>query len=257
MRAPWGDFLSKNSEMATFCGSEPTSFTDAELQADYGTSTQPGVLVSANLANAARSTDGLVTQTALVAAVNSEMGRGIVPKPPSVDPTSGVDANAVQLYMQKEATFINALRLEYCFYEARYRYAVRQLIQLLQQGYSDTNTQNQTLIQKFLGFSQTLNRKLNDFSQLTNTITQIRNQQTQASSAGIDALNRQIAERTKKIEEQNAILSGGDGQTKLYKEMMKYTKERVDYTNNMLTLYAFMNVTALGLLVYLYSAMKE
>jgi hypothetical protein len=252
-----GNFLYKNSEMASFCGSEPTSFTDADLQADYGASTQPGVLVSANLANATRSTEGLVAQDALNAAVTSLMGRGIVPKPPSVDSTSGIDNAAVQLYAQKEAAFLNALRLEYCFYEARYKYAVRQLIQQLQNGYSDTNSANQALIQKFLGFSQTLNRKLNDLSQLTNTITQVRNQQTQASSAGIDSLNRQITERTKKIEEQNAVLSGGDGQAKLYKEMMKYTKERVDYTNNMLTMYAFMNVTALGLLVYLYSAMKE
>jgi hypothetical protein len=243
--------------MSSFCGSEPSSFTDADLTAEYGTSTQPGVLVSANLDSAARSTEGLLTQTALVAAVNSLMGRGIVPRPPAVDPTSGIDSNAVQVYTQKETAFVNSLRLEYCFYEARYKYAVRQLIQKLQDGYSDTNTQNQTLIKKFLTFSQTLNRKLNDFSQLTNTVTQIRNQQTQASSAGIDTLNRQIAERTQKIEQQNAILAGGDGQTKLYKEMMKYTRERVDYTNNMLTLYAFMNVTALGLLVYLYSAMKE
>lgn len=159
--------------------------------------------------------------------------------------------------MQKDAAFINRLRLEYCFYEARYKYAVRQLIQKLQDGYSDTNTQNEALIKKFLAFSQTLNRKLNDLSQISNMITEFRNKQTQASSAGIDALNRQIAERTQKIEEQNAILAGGDGQTKLYKEMMKYTRERVDYTNNMLTMYAFMNVTALGLLVYLYSAMKE
>lgn len=243
--------------MSSFCGAEPSSFTDAELMADYSTGSHPGVLVSANLGNAARSTDGLVTQTALVAAVNSLMGRGIVPKPPAVDATSGTDSNAVQVYMKKEAAFINGLRTEYCFYEARYKYAVRQLIQKLQDGYSDTNSQNKALIQKFLGFAQTLNRKLNDFSQLTNTVTQIRNEQTQASSAGIDSLNRQIAERTKKIEEQNAILAGGDGQTKLYKEMMKYSRERVNYTNNMLTMYAFMNVTALGLLVYLYSAMKE
>lgn len=65
-------------------------------------------------------------------------------------------------------------------------------------------------------------------------------------------LNSEIAARSEKLREQNKILSSEQATAVLYKDMVKYTKERADSANNLLTLYSFMNIVVLGLLVYLY-----
>ena len=254
------NFLGKNSDMASFCGAESNTFTDAELTADHG----PGLIASANLGNAGRESDGLLTQAAASTAVQTLTTAGLIPVPPTSTTTQGQDtgmpgseSSRIEAFMKKDRTFVEGIKHEYCFYDARYKYALRQLIQLLQAGYSDTNSKNQALIQKYLKFTQVLNRKLNDLSQITNTVTQTRIQQTQDSGTSINSVNAQMAERSKLLQHQNKILSTDQGATNLYKDMVGYTREKVNYTNNMLAMYSFMNITALGLLFYLYTAMRE
>jgi hypothetical protein len=44
-------------------------------------------------------------------------------------------------------------------------------------------------------------------------------------------------------------------QTKLYKEMERYSRQKANYTNNLLSLYSFLNLTALGMLFYIYRSL--
>ena len=250
--------------MASFCGAEPTTFTDADLTADYGASERPGLIASANLGNASRESDGLLVQAAIGTAVQTLTNSGLVPVPPTSTPTQGQDtqmpgseSSRIEAFMKRDRTFIEGVKREYCFYDGRYRYALRQLIKLLQEGYSDASSQNQVLIQKYLKLTQVLNRKLNDLSQITNAVTQVRLQQSQDNNTSINSLNGQLMQRSKLLQQQNKILSTDQGAANLYKDMVGYTREKVNYTNNMLTMYSFMNITALGLLFYLYTAMKE
>jgi hypothetical protein len=48
-----------------------------------------------------------------------------------------------------------------------------------------------------------------------------------------------------------------EASTKLKKEMVKYTEEKGRYSDNLLRLYSFLNMVALGLLVYVYRASKN
>jgi small-conductance mechanosensitive channel len=173
------------------------------------------------------------------------------------DQTVGSEQERIQAFLRKDKVFLESIKQEYCFYDSRYKYALRQLIGKLQAGYSESNSENQALIKKYLQASQTLNRKLNDLTQLTNTITQTRLQQTQDQSSAMNSLNAQLEERSKLLQKQNRILATEQGAANLYKDMTRYTKEKVDSTNNLLTLYSFLNITALGLIFYLYAAMKE
>jgi hypothetical protein len=253
------------------CTNQSTSFTDSDLAAEYAAGGQSGLLAAANLGSAARDDSGLLTPAAAQTATKSLMTAGIIPVPPQLGPmpgnqgsqlspqdqTAGNEQERIDAFMRKDKAFLEQVKREYCFYDARYKYALRQLIGKLQAGYSDTNSDNQALIKKYLQFSQTLNRKLNDLAQLTNVITQLRLQQTQDQNSSINSLNAQLEERSKLLTKQNKILSTEQGAANLYKDMTRYTKEKVDSTNNLLTLYSFLNITALGLIFYLYSAMKE
>ena len=73
-----------------------------------------------------------------------------------------------------------------------------------------------------------------------------------SSNTSINSLNDELLTKSKSLTKQNKILKSGQADAELYKEMVKYTREKTNYTNNMLMIYSFLNITALGLLFFAY-----
>jgi len=241
-----------------FCGAIPTSMTDTALQATFtSTNGSPSLMGSANLASAERTERGLLTSSATMAAVKALKAQGLIPTPPKIDATSVSETGPIEAYMKQDKTFVDNVKAEYCFYDGRYRYALQQLIKGLQQGYTDSNTTNQKTIQNYLKITQGLNRTLNDMTQIMNQITQQRKQETKDQSTSINSLNQELVSRGTQLSAQNDILQKEQGAANLYKEMVKFTREKANYANNMLALYSFLNITALGLLFYIYRSAGE
>jgi hypothetical protein len=238
----------------SFCGpNTSTNLTDSDLQAIYGTTTLPGLLPSDGFPDSERDDKSLLKKDALKTFVNTMTAAGKIPKPPSVSSQpSGIEA-----YMNKNKQFIENIKSEYCFYDSRYKYALNQLFNKLKSGYAQTDQTNQRLVQTYLQASVALNKKLNDLSQIMNEITVQRLEQTQGQNSEINTINSQLETRSKKLSEQYKILSSQQATATLYKDMVKYTKERADSTNNMLQLYSFMNIVMIGVLVYLYRSMSS
>jgi hypothetical protein len=234
-----------------FCGQIATNLTDSDLQAIYGTSTKPALLPHGGFSDSDRDGRGLLKSDVLTTTVASMTASGRIPKPPPMSATSN-EGKTVEEYMTKDRAFIDDIKLEYCFYDSRYRYALQQLFSKLEAGYTQANQQNQQLTNTYLAASTALNKRLNDLTQLCNEIAKSRLKYTQEQNTQINSLNTDLATRSDKLTEQNKILSSQQATAVLYKDMVKYTKERADSTNNMLTLYSFMNVVMVGLLVYLY-----
>lgn len=237
----------------SFCPTQDTSLTDTDLKSMYGTTTSPGLLPSDGFQQSDRESNGLLKADVLKTTVTSMTAAGKIPKPPSVSSNSG----DIELYMKKNRQFIENLKLEYCFYDSRYKYALNQLFSKLKAGYSQTDLTNQSLIQTYLQASVALNMKLNDLSQIMNEITKQRLEQTQGQNSEINTINHALDQRSKKLSEQYKVLSSQQATAILYKDMVKYSKERADSTNNMLQLYSFMNIVMVGVLVYLYRSMSE
>ena len=232
--------------------------TDTSLQAPYtSTNGSPSLMGSANVASAERTERGLLTPTATLAAVKALKAQGLIPTPPTITSNSVSETGPIEAYMKQDQDFVANLKAEYCYYDGRYRYALQQLIKGLQQGYTDSNTTNQQSIQNYLKLTQGLNRTLNDMTQIVNQITQQRRQETKDQSTSINSLNQELVSRGNQLGAQNDILQKEQGAANLYKEMVKFTREKANYTNNMLALYSFLNITALGLLFYIYRSAGE
>lgn len=232
--------------------------TDTALQAPYtSTNGSPSLMGSANVASAERTERGLLTPTATLTAVKALKAQGLIPTPPTITSNSVSETGPIEAYMKQDQDFVANLKAEYCYYDGRYRYALQQLIKGLQQGYTDSNTTNQQSIQNYLKLTQGLNRTLNDMTQLVNQITQQRRQETKDQSTSINSLNQELVSRGNQLGAQNDILQKEQGAANLYKEMVKFTREKANYTNNMLALYSFLNITALGLLFYIYRSAGE
>ena len=235
----------------SFCGQIATSMTDTEINSSYGSLDRNGLLPDDGFPASQRDPRGLLNADVIKTFVATATAAGKIPRPPTIG-TNGSEGKQIDDYMAKDRVFIDGLKAEYCYYDSRYRYALTQLISKIQAGYTDTNQQNAQLIQTYLRATQGLNQKLNDLTQISNEITRSRLQFTQDQNVGINSLNTELASRSDRLKEQNKILSSQQATTILYKDMVKYTKERADSTNNLLSAYSFMNVVVLGLLFYLY-----
>lgn len=235
----------------SFCGQIATSMTDTEINSSYGSLDRNGLLPDDGFPASQRDPRGLLNADVIKTFVATATAAGKIPRPPTIG-TNGSEGKQIDDYMAKDRVFIDGLKAEYCYYDSRYRYALTQLISKIQAGYTDTNQQNAQLIQTYLRATQSLNQKLNDLTQISNEITRSRLQFTQDQNVGINSLNTELASRSDRLKEQNKILSSQQATTILYKDMVKYTKERADSTNNLLSAYSFMNVVVLGLLFYLY-----
>jgi ElaB/YqjD/DUF883 family membrane-anchored ribosome-binding protein len=238
----------------SFCGNkENTSLTDNELQATFGNGTNQQSILATNLSADSRDENGLLTSAAVKAQVGVLSNSGIVPVPPTASTTSD---EAVATYLQKDKTMMANIRAEYCFYESRYKYSLQQLISKLQAGYNKNDTGNSQTIQRYLQTTQVLNQKLNDITQITAGIAELRRQSAKTNNKEIEQLSASMDAKAKQLQKQSEILSGQEGAANLYKDMMRYTKEKVRATDNLLSLYSFMNIFALGMLVYVYMSME-
>ena len=253
--------------MLDFCGPlKQTAFTDDSLTALYSNRSQngllggqggaPTILGSIDIQASDRDTNNLLLPDVLPRLITTLQQKGALPTPS--DFKSGKDQNTrVNAFMKEEAAAIDNIKKEICFYNSRYQRSLNNLILKLQSGYASSDDANKTQVNAKLEITTQLNRKLNDLIQIMNAFTKTRLAQSQSYNDSINSLNESLLEKSKVLADQNSILTSGRADALLYKEMVKYTKQKTNYTSNMLTLYSFLNITALGLLFYAYANAEE
>lgn len=213
-----------------FCNENvPTSLTTQELQASFGDGITQSILPTTNQA---RNDEGLLTKESLETIVNDLFRSG------------KVSATNIP---------VAAIKREYCFYEVRYKYILKKIIAMLQNNYNKNDTATQTVIKADLQAAQTLNQKLTDITLITAAIAK----KLKATSGGpaADAISNELNKKAGVLKKQGEIINSQEGAANLYKEMMKYSREKVRATDNLLSLYSFLNIFAFGMLVYIYMSM--
>jgi hypothetical protein len=227
-----------------FCTAK-TSLTDSDLTAQYGNNIKHGLLPASPFGASDRSGDGLLLDATLNQLVSSLKSQNIVP-------TATTSASSGDTFVLKQKSFLASIKEEYCFYDSRYKYALQKLLSTVQQGYMTQSGDVQQGIQTYLQYTQRLNQKINDLTQIINAITNDMESGASNLSSEVKKFNKEVQEKQKALDEQNKILSSQTAATKLNKEMVNFTEKKNKYTNNLLNLYGFMNIVAIGLLIYVY-----
>ena len=235
-----------------------SAFTLSDLALKYpgaaGTTTTPqGILPDSVLATN-RTSDGLLNETFLTTYVNTLTDQNRIPKPPSPERGVATPGTSVKSYMDAEKEFMNQFKAEYCFYHARYKYALEQLITKIGDTYAAHSDAKALEVDQWVGVSRDLNQKLNDLVQIANAITTKRFNQAREGNTNVNDINDQLAERSTALQEQAKILNDKNAKSELYKRMMDYTQSKAKVSNNLLQLYGALNVVALGMLFYIYRA---
>jgi len=222
-----------------------TALTDSELNQTFGNGKISGLLPATPNGASDRDGNGMLTEKVVLDLIANLKSKGILPQP---------TASNSEAYVKKQSDLLKTIQAEYCFYDARYKYSLGKLLSSIQQGYTTNTNEIQATIQKYLTSTQTLNQRLNDLTQIINGVTNDMLSSSTNLEADIEKFNKQINEQKKKLDAQNKILSSSQATTKLNKEMVKYTEQKARYTDNLLGLYSFLNIVALGLLVYVYKS---
>jgi hypothetical protein len=192
-----------------------------------------------------REGNGMLKNTTVNGIITSLSKSGVIPAQNYKD---------MNVFISKQKELLKNTQDEYCFYYARYRYALEKLLSVIRQGYMNNTADTQRAVQKYLGLTQSLNKKLNDLVQITNGVTEEMLKSNTTLEQQIKAFDQKIKEQQNKLLEQNKIIMSNDAVTKLNKQMVKYTEEKGRYTDNLLKIYSVLNVVALGLLVYIYKS---
>jgi hypothetical protein len=222
-----------------------TISTDTELSATYGDGVKVGVLPSVPSGSSERDDKGKLLQTTISTIITNLKSKGMIPSPAGATP---------DVFIQKQQALIQNLQSEYCFYESRYKYALDKLFSAISSGYLSGTPENKASVQSYLTTTKILNTRLNDLTQIMNGITESMLSTSDSIQNEIEQFNKRIKQQKDKLDAQNKIIMTGDTTTNIRKQMVKYTEEKAKYTDNLLRLYSFLNVVALGLLVYVYKA---
>jgi len=224
-----------------------TTLTDTELREPYSNGTKPGILPSTSSA-ADRDSSGVLNKSAVNAIIETLKQSGIIPN---------MKERNSEVVMKKQDELLKNIKAEYAFYELKYKYAIEKLLCVIEQERIKNNSDIQTIIQPFLEMARELNRKLNDLIQIINGIKDNMASSTSELNDKVKEFDKLTNEKQVKLDYQNRIISSNQASVELNKQMVKFTEQKAKYTNNLLGLYSFFNVVALGLLVYVYKSARD
>jgi hypothetical protein len=153
----------------------------------------------------------------------------------------------------KESSTMNKIRDEYCYNYFRYKYALETLFdKMVRTSKSSTLAESDRAeIQNKLNAAKNFNEKLNDIIQITNYIAQKRASEMRLQNTEINTLNSSIQSTFASLQEHSKLLNSETSISDLRKRMVEYTEEKNRSALNLLSLYGFLNLVAIGLLFYI------
>jgi hypothetical protein len=201
----------------------------------------------------------------------------------AIPPTSANQSNVNQAatFATNSKKLRTALETEYCYYYVRYKFGLEQVLTgATSQALSSTTVANTTSADSTIinqtpsityGSAKTttvlLNKKLNELIQIMQKLQSIRFESlntgadsyySKFNSSATDSttFNGKLKAQQESLAAQSALLQSGSFNDDVKQSMIDYTLEKNASSRNLLAVYGFMNIVAVGLLFYMYKASK-
>jgi hypothetical protein len=169
---------------------------------------------------------------------------GLIPNPSG----TGNTAPSMDSRVQNDQKMYENVQEEYCFYEQRYRYALRRFLELATSRIPTDNAEAKVLLESTV----VLNRRLNFMIEFMNylAIRRVSSTNTNVTSINNDnkIINAQLT--TLKLTYDKLMKMDTIGETQ--KEMIRYTKEKNNYVTNQISVWTALNVLAIATVFYVY-----
>ena len=97
-----------------------------------------------------------------------------------------------------------------------------------------------------------MNKRANSVLQIISYLAQTRVGNILSSKTAIDGLNVDINNKLAKLQAGYSLLNKDNAIVTTQKEMVRFTEEKNNYTNNRIVVWTALNVLALGAIFYVY-----
>jgi hypothetical protein len=154
--------------------------------------------------------------------------------------------------VQADARFYKAVAQEYCYYENRYTYLLKKYLKLLM---SDIGSDVQ-LSQSVNGKVVDLNKKMQSLLEIMNYISNERSKRVDGYRSHLADGNTVVGKNLDKLTALKTQLGSGNLRLTTQKEMQKFTEEKNRALRVQITVFAVLNVVALGVVYTAYSQMR-
>jgi hypothetical protein len=218
-----------------------TNLTDSDLTQTYYHESGHTILPSVPYGTTDRTIHGLLHPSALSATIASF-------SKPAKSANNGNNAKGTPISVEDMIS-------EYCFYHARYTYAIEKLVDSLRKESSPDALKTPPPRSAFyLKHAQHLHQQLMDFIQTVQGIRQALQDTSRPVDPAMTTFSKDLQTQQGKLEAQQKVIRSNQAPAALYKQMVRYSEEKTRRSDQLLHLYTFLNVVALGLLVYVYKA---
>lgn len=191
---------------------------------------------------------GRIHSSVLAAHVNQLTQANIIKRRPTLDVSDDQMETNISQLVKLDAEFNDRLHDEYCHYEQRYRYALKEFLKLA----TSRSGADAAPAQAMLENTKILNLRLNSLLEIMNYLAASRVGEINSNKTAINNYNKSINEKLDKLKRSYDYLSQENVIVKTQKESVRYTEEKNNYTSNQIAVWAAMNVVALGVIFYVY-----
>jgi hypothetical protein len=138
------------------------------------------------------------------------------------------------------------LKAEYCWFSARYNDQLGKFLTAITSATAATNTE--TLLQNTIK----LNRRLNAMLEVMDYLGKQRVQYVNDNASFIDEVGNQISTKLDTLQASANVINSEAGLLRTQEEMMRFTLEKNNHIRNQISLWASLNILALGTIFYVY-----
>jgi len=166
---------------------------------------------------------------------------------------TGFNRNQVDACIANDTIFITNVKNEYDYNYALYKFAINKLTNALTSKTITGWSTQQKCVNAYKAAAIKLNQNCNDITQVVEGVSLARKGKIPTLTQELNQLDLSLQGQAQSLLSQQEILSSaGQDNMLLMKEMEAYSRQKANYHNNMLMFYSFLNITALGLLFYVY-----
>jgi hypothetical protein len=151
--------------------------------------------------------------------------------------------------------FLYSLQFEFCFWAKLYRIMIGDFIRVQNAPTSDSGFSTiakNSLLRQLVNALNSVNLRLTDLTKIAQAVADAQRTGLADMNTQVNQFLTSISNNVDSLEKNRKDLTSSDVASRLKARMLEYTDEKNAYANQMLAMYGFANLIAVGLLFYIY-----
>lgn len=174
--------------------------------------------------------------------------------------------NPAVAYAQASSNLRTNLEDEYCYYYNRYYQLMTFILNVASTNITDAGTNSSglnapgTSYKTAIDAATIINQRLNDLILIMKQLAILRNKALSDvyynPTDGVNQVNNDLERSRRQLQANSALLKNSQLKVDVETAMMQYTIDKNQSSRNLLAIYGFMNIVAVGMIYYLYQNSK-